>query len=768
MPPVEANCDAQGGFDARVPALYGIINITVIASGGTSTIHHVALRAREIELGVIRISPKTERLISIGDSRIFSSHPFLGAVVDSDTGGPVENANINISRVNRTVPFATSATSNAQGKFEFAEPDGAPREWKINITKPGYIPLTVERRLPPNHQFRLVRGMPIEVAAPPGASIRNIRVLVQTKVGEGWRQAQAECGAADAEIIDGGKWNITIPRGDFARATVECAGGASIISGDVDLKQFDGLRPRVVTKRSEPVVAEETIVDAESRPAAGLPVDVIVTNDPASIGYAFENDITDANGKLSVRTESGAGFTIAAGADSPFVIEDTRLRPPQRARGGVTEASPAHRFVAHRASRVVGTLTFSGKAPVESVPVAAWRLEPSGSGATTRLAAMTATAADGSFTFERLYRGRYAIVAKRPFAANDSDRDFETEWPDFEHFPWPHAIVIEKDGDTANCDLALPFAQQRYVAGTVTIEGAPLSGAVVALAKWDDGSMRASGITDRNGNYKIPVVRAGDYRLELNYKEIHESRRIKVDDDQSRQVHFDCTPIAISGSLSFEGSSPGRVRVALQRAREESREFLWQMEPVETWSAENGSYQITAPRAGTYRLIVYDPSHRFASAATESFTLEPGRAFEAPTLNLPLERTIHITAADVAGSPGTGRIWIMSADENITLPQLAQAWLFPGKDGLVVHGLGPAHYRVRLLPFDDVILDLVRGDGPAELKFTKVQPGAESRPFTGDSAYHSREAEAQKKWDFAGEVPFLYEEEEWNDYVSGK
>lgn len=705
---------------------------------------------------------------------LHSNEESLTGVVLDDTGAAIDEATISVFYKNRPTPEGLRAISNKDGAFTIPGIRGTARHWKIHITKLGFLPLSLDGWAPTNQSFRLVRGELLDVRVASSVRIAKIQYTASTRVGDGWRQAAGSLLATDVIAKLPHQWIITVPNCNSLDLAVYSDEGVGYSLRQINPPAAAG-DPAIINTPIDPESnTAETVCTAAGLPYAHAPVTLQLNG---AGGIATKRIIplkTGSDGQLAFKTQAGRSYAIHA-TEPGWVIADEGPPPLPKPRGGSDpESRPGlratARFVAYRDSVIFGQLTFAGEPPAEPVPIRIFRIRKQEGNTHIDLTTEVVSGNGGRYECRGLAPGRYAIVPARATDDTITSLDPEAKWPDINTIPWKHGVSIEQEGSTVSFDLQLPFSQPRRVAGCVYIFGAPMAGARVVLERRDGLGHEVSASTDEDGMYHIPVARAGPYRLLVydNNNETIETRNITLEDNQSRHVNFDITPTVITGVIRIENGAAAQVRVALQATHSRSAEDLWEPALEDVPTDAHGRFRQIAPRAGQYRLFIFDPRHRHASIATKSFLVKGGEPVTLDPIVAPPARPIHISASEISGSPAAGRIWIGAADGEPPLPALVQAWLFPTKEGIVIHGLAPGKYKIRLLPFEDIGFELRPGSEPERIIFTKLQPGTNNNINTRDSAYFWRERAEEKNWAWGGEPPFLYTQEEWREYESGR
>ncbi|MFE6039008.1 S8 family serine peptidase [Streptomyces sp. NPDC056452] len=148
--------------------------------------------------------------------------------------------------------------------------------------------------------------------------------------------------------------------------------------------------------------------------------------------------------------------------------------------------------------------------------------------------------------------------------------------------------------------------------GTVTSDGAPVSGATVEL----DGPMNALADTRADGTYSLPKLMVGDYRVKVTkygYTPATSTATVTEDATTTRDLSLVTAPAGtLSGTVrTLSGPEPGaRIEVAGAPA------------DTATTTAADGTYRLQLP-AGTYQLTV-TPVSRCATGGSFSVEVPAG------------------------------------------------------------------------------------------------------------------------------------------------
>ncbi len=222
--------------------------------------------------------------------------------------------------------------------------------------------------------------------------------------------------------------------------------------------------------------------------------------------------------------------------------------------------------------------------------------------------AATTTAGGGSYRFDDLEPGSYTVSISG-FPAEAS----------FDATSMP--VTVGETGGTATVDFSGSYIRTASVRGSVTVEGAGLSGVAVRLSGMSD----AQATTDANGQYSFTGLRAGRYAVEISgfdsdevgFSSTSGSADLGVGDTEV--VSFDGTYLrtaGIRGQVSVEGAGLAGVTVSLSGEGDDR---------TATTDA-GGQYAFSKLRAGDYSVAVsgYDMDAIGFDATSQSVTVALG------------------------------------------------------------------------------------------------------------------------------------------------
>ncbi|MDE2975521.1 MAG: spondin domain-containing protein [Gemmatimonadota bacterium] len=136
---------------------------------------------------------------------------------------------------------------------------------------------------------------------------------------------------------------------------------------------------------------------------------------------------------------------------------------------------------------ISGTVTLEGS-PLGGVTVAL-------SGAESK---STETGADGTYRFADVLEGSYTVTI--------------SGFPTDAEFPGSMSVTVSESSQSPTADFAGSYIRTARVAGTVMVEGLPLSGISVALTGLESQSTQ----TNASGGFLFDELRGGDYAVEMS------------------------------------------------------------------------------------------------------------------------------------------------------------------------------------------------------------------------------------------------------------
>lgn len=753
-----AEADAQGYFQLEVPDRAGTWRLRVDAGTAFAVLHDLPGDWGAIDVGNVAVHSPVE----------------LRGVVKDEEGAPIASATVRCGSELEGATVAATATTDVTGAFLLTRVPrgrcwiGAEAASRADGFRRGMV--VAESSDPVILTMARERHAEGRVLDDGGAPVGGAAVLV-TPVGPRaapWREAvlTKSDGAFAFPGLDlgEGRLEIRVSKPGFVSLTRETRW--SDFGKPLVLRR--GLPVEVRVEPPAPLAKLD--LESTSRVGEGYTAES-VSVEPRDLEAARRGRVrltaapgafVRAHGVLrgGALVTSGHVEVASASEGVPVIVLDTSKAtpPPQRTDPRVkstTDSQPAEPV------RLEGRIAYGVARIGEPTPVALYKSVFDLETKARRTVFVVAVLADsdGAFVVPGIAPGRYAVVPKRPAPAwCGSHRTFTGEMPPFERID--RAWIVEVPGGVAvySAEVAIPRPQDRFVVGSVWVDGRPLPGAELDLTPRSGSAGAGSATTGADGRYRIPITAAGEFELALRAPGIRETRLVKLVEGQSRHVDFGGSRTVIRGRLVGEEGEPVSCDVLLQRAcTPENTEWFRVAPPRATADAE-GRFSFSILTSGRYRVVTSDPTRRRAVVAGEAVEVAAGRDAELPPLRVPRACQVRVSAEGAGGSRGTGRVWILADDGAVELAHLAQGWLFAQHSAIVVHGLPPGRYRVKMPAYEERVVELVAGAGPVDVRFADPKLDNPVEPASR-SAYRSREARAQELWDFGGETPELYEPE---------
>ena len=185
---------------------------------------------------------------------------------------------------------------------------------------------------------------------------------------------------------------------------------------------------------------------------------------------------------------------------------------------------------------VVGSV--SGTVTLESAPLGGVTVELTGEGSKT-------TGADGTYRFENVLEGSYTVTI--------------SGFPNDAEFPANMSVTVSESSQNPTADFAGTYIRTARVAGTVMVEGVPLSGISVALTGLESQSTQ----TNASGGFAFGNLRGGDYSVEMSgwdpdrYVFTDASRSFALATGGEMIVEFMGTRAEYTFLVSIENIAPG-------------------------------------------------------------------------------------------------------------------------------------------------------------------------------------------------------------------
>ena len=343
--------------------------------------------------------------------------------------------------------------------------------------------------------------------------------------------------------------------------------------------------------------------------------------------------MTDATGQYAISGLAEGDYTVAiSGYDAvEYAFEDSQ---------DVTLAKDATEIVNFRGKKlrtaavmVTVTADDAGEAGVRAELIHITNLATlSGS-----VIASGATGADGSYTFGNLLAGTYGVR----ISGADEEIDFAT------------TLMVTPVATDATAEITFDGAINRTasIAGSVTADGAGMSGVMVALSGGaDDVAMMAE--TGDDGGYSFGGLRRGSYTVSITnpdeamYSFANTSRGVSVGVGQAQG------DVSFAGSLIRQSSINGQVSIGRAGLADVMVTLSGAADATDMTDA-SGVYSFPGLATGSYTVTIANPDAEEYSFASMSEDIELGNS-DNQTRNFPGAslRTASITVMVTAEGAG--------------------------------------------------------------------------------------------------------------------
>ncbi|MDZ5661119.1 carboxypeptidase regulatory-like domain-containing protein [Nocardioides sp. S-58] len=271
------------------------------------------------------------------------------------------------------------------------------------------------------------------------------------------------------------------------------------------------------------------------------------------------------------------------------------------------------------ASHITGRALDGKGLPVEGLVVSAYQKDPT-HGFWTPVSS-TRTSASGMYDIGRLAAGTYRVGFK-----HETNAFVEEFWPDADSSQSASDVQLGAESAAANTDVVME--KPAKIAGTVTTStGAPIVNAYITARRWNPTQQTwdfvsapgMSGSTNASGQYALPGLRPGRYRLSF-FGGGTGSTPYMAEWWDNQQHEEDATPIelveeqsvsglttvlergsTISGTVRRTDASPVEgIEVVPHRWIPHRSE--WRTRDWGSWTEENGTFDLSHLMTGTYRL----------------------------------------------------------------------------------------------------------------------------------------------------------------------
>lgn len=647
--PLRAASDAAGRF-RLAPAAPGRFFLHLIhpdlALTGRPTVE--VTDARQVEMGEVRLAPAAA---------------IEGLVLDS-RGAPLPGASVSLAftdhRVRREPTF-----SGPDGRFRFG--GLAPGRFDLHVYFQGHRaqeipgveaptaePLRVTLRPARSLTGRVVdrEGRPIPGVIVSAAETRELQMADESQTGSSSRSA----GETDSEgrfvtrDLEPGTFHLTFQAAGFR---------PEVVRGLTIREEEDPAPLEVVLERG--AVLSGRVADSRGRPAAGLRIFVLSLEraDPLLPSDSWEE--TDAEGRYRIAGLATGRNRIGVqdGSDMRRLLERTVTLGSGDQRLDL-ELPAGHRIsgrvVNEQGEPVPGTrlmLVLVGQPPLRAdsgpeggfrftdVPEGTWRLTGSARGQAplseeVRVAggdlddlvlrlSPAATITGRLLGLTEAERGQVQISAGpaptreggvAPLQiAGSADAAGAYRIPDVGPGTWNvqaflpsgrsarGVVQVSAAGEEATLDLEIP--RGITLSGRVLLDGRPLSGAQVTVARIENGRALDSRqeTTRHDGTFELKGVEPGRVTLAVLAQGIGQSRALDLAADQ--EVTIEILTGQVNGHVLSADGQP--VEGAIVSLRGEDTDLAVSFQGFQARTDERGAFEIPRVAAGSYRVTVSRP-----------------------------------------------------------------------------------------------------------------------------------------------------------------
>ena len=444
-------------------------------------------------------------------------------------------------------------------------------------------------------------------------------------------------------------WESTDDEGRFNFNSLEGDTFALSVADKRGMAVQEGVQPgeEVILRLQPATHLTGTVVDRAGKPVANCRV--IVTRPPAQSPEEMEALFTSM--MMEVGAATGSAFTDAEGRFDIFALRPGQYLAKARAAEVGTGAAEIFEVTLNQPLEPLH-LTLSPGATLsgtvrntegEGLPGVELKLKPTAIGIMAQMDFMpdtgqelvTATTAEGAFTFTHVAPGDYALAATH------------TEYARTLLQPIALAAGQEKGG------VALTMSRGGCVTGTPLFGGAPKPGVMVQLMGGDDMRM---GTTDAQGRFDICKLAPGRYTvMVMDMSSMQEGmpvmRTAEVADGATVEVDFEpaAGSVPVTGRIG-SGAEAGTLSVVLMK---EGAPNLFETEPMDMAGAmemmESMSSFVQVQPDGTFALEDVAPGryelHVYLEEETASMFTPPEPVHTQPIevrANAPLELDLKI------------------------------------------------------------------------------------------------------------------------------
>lgn len=733
-PPVEENDEEEAGNrynSAASTGADGVYSIAQLPFGKVTIGVQAAGYVDTVRPGVILGDGRPNTV----DFTVAPEELLQGRVVD-DQNSALSKAKVLATNGDaRNAFWRRTIETDADGKFTVHGLDRNRRTLNLRITKTGYSAAWHNgTQLPPDEKYTLQKSAQITVKAERnggGAAPKIRSIRFETRRGNNRWNGWGDIQKFQREIVEPSVWRVSTEMRGMLRAVVTAEDGTTGTSAEFDLPRGQaGQAAREINVTLEPGGSlSGKVVKSDGTPVAGVRVEAVNGKNNVSL-------------KVITTKEDGAfAFESLAPGTTQLVLRSKEwVTQDAKAEVRSGEATANVEIIAFKPSRMTGKVSIGGAAPPEPVSLAFYKIQNYENYQQWIRVGMTSTGADATYLMSPVPSGRIAVVPKRAIDAEDGAiRNFENELEHPEYNEelqktWPWIVDVPPEGERL-LDLELQAPKVAYVKGVVTVNGEPRSG----LDMWvysERGGDWKSDSTDSEGKFKFKLSRSGEYFVQISGDGFGEQRKVNVSEGETRELNFDLISGGVDGSICDSSSQGIALRVRLEKQRDKNRTnnesgYYWYDAP-ELLTKSDGSYSFPEVAAGTYRVVVSDYSHKFATMASAAFTVGPKEKYSVPQIRVPLAAHLVVQVKGPDNKTVSGTVKVTAAPNSEPLAKAVNSWL--GRGATKIQTLRPGPVIVKFIPNGPYTAEPQTVNLPANGSVTTITIEAKKKEGAGADA----------------------------------
>lgn len=583
--------------------------------------------------------------------------PLSGIVVD-EQGSTLEKVRVAAGFQDaRRAFWRQPAATDPQGRFTIRGLPTSRQNINVTLRKLGYGMVWMEgMKLPADERYTLkkVTTFLVRAQAAEGAPKPVIRTVgFESRRKNNSYSGVNEIDRSQRQVLAPDQWKIQMEGSGMRRIVV------TTVSNEVGRSQeFD---PKNLTAETEIVAVLDRLGSVTGKvqksdltPVAGVTLEINLIQRNQYSGGAPITAISAADGTFAFPS-------APPGASNITIRSKDWVSNPVKVEVAAGEKREGVELVVTKASRIVGTVKVGGKAPGEPIPIAVHQVKQYEHGVNWNFLSYVTTNEAGEYITGPVPSGRIALVPKRPTDTEDgSTRTLDREIPNVgwgeRAAQWPWIVETPAEGE-ARLDIDMPVTRPSIVKGHVSINGEGRAG-LQLWASNEQGDEWNWDTTAADGRFRFRLNTAGQVTVQLWGEGFNESRQISVAEGEEREVNFDLSSGGIEGQVADPSGVAVVAQVRLERQRDKGNDNGWSWNMPEMLTKGNGSYTFEEIPAGSYRAVATDPKRRYATVASEVFTLSAREKLQVPLLRMPIASPLLVVARDPEGKPVSGRVTI--------------------------------------------------------------------------------------------------------------